>query len=190
MSASAPPFRVLLPHDEIRRRSRELAAGLRRALGDEPPLLLAVVEGARPFARLVQQALPGGLPVHEVRAKSYAGATSTGDVRITAPAGGLPVGGRDVVLLEDIVDTGRTVAALRAHLAGLGARSVRTVAMLSKPSRRVVEVPVEHVGFEIPDEFVVGFGMDFDGRFRELADVVVYDRDVERAWLAAAAGSG
>ena len=169
----SPQFRVMIGCDDIARRSRELAAELRRSLGDEPPLLVVVIEGARRFARLIQRGLPGALPLHEVRARSYAGTESTGEVTITTPE--LAVKGRDVVLLEDIVDTGRTVAALRRHFLGQGARSCRVVSLLSKPSRRVVEVEVEHVGFEIPDEFVIGFGMDLDGRYRELDDIVVYE---------------
>ena len=170
-----PPFRVLIPQGQILRRSRELAGELRRELGDAPPCLVMVLEGARPFARLLQQALPGGLPLHEVRAKSYQGTESTGKVTVTL-LGGLDactVRDRDVVLIEDIVDTGRTVAALRTRFAEMGAKSVRVATLLSKPARRVVEVAVEHVGFEIPDEFVLGFGMDLDGRYRELPDIVV-----------------
>ena len=146
---------------------------------------MQVIEGARPFARLVQQSLPGSLPVHEVRAKSYQGTQSTGAVQITMlhGLGQAEVDGRDVVLLEDIVDTGRTIAALREHFGKLGARSVRVASLLSKPSRRVVEVAVEHIGFEIPDEFVIGFGMDLDNRYRELLDVVVYDAEVEREFV-------
>ena len=95
---------------------------------------------------------------------------------------GSAVKDRDVVLVEDIVDTGRTVDALRKHFLDLGARRVRVVTMLSKPSRRVVDVVVEHIGFEIPDEFVIGFGMDLDERYREMTDVVVYDAGIERAF--------
>lgn len=182
----APPFRVLFPHDLILRRTRELARAIAAQMGDEPPLLVAVIEGARPFARLLQQHLPAPLPVHEVRASSYAGTTSTGTVKILVGAD-LPVRGRDVLLLEDIVDTGRTIDALKRHFLAGGARSCRVAALLSKPSRRVVDVAVEHLGFEIPDEFVLGFGMDLDGRYRELPDVVLYDAEVERAHLAAAA---
>lgn len=181
--SNPPSFRVLVTRDDVLRRSSELVRDLRAAIGDQPPLLVAVIEGARPFAGIVQQQLPGQLPVHEVRAKSYEGTESTGNVRVDAAAGLRPemVRGRDVVLIEDIVDTGRTIAALREHFDGLGARSVRVVTMLSKPSRRVVDVEVEHIGFEIPDEFVIGFGMDLDGRYRELEDVVVYDAEIERS---------
>ena len=184
----SPPFRVLFPHDLIVRRARELARAVAEAMGSEPPLLVAVIEGARPFARLLQQHLPTPLPVHEVRASSYAGTNSTGTVKILLGAD-LPVRGRDVLLLEDIVDTGRTIDALKRHFLAGGARSCRVASLLSKPSRRVVPVDVDFLGFEIPDEFVVGFGMDLDGRFRELRDVVVYDPAVERAHAAAAAAA-
>ncbi|MCB9878707.1 MAG: hypoxanthine phosphoribosyltransferase [Planctomycetes bacterium] len=188
-ATSHPPFRVLFSHDQILRRCAELARELRRVLGDEPPCLVQVIEGARPFARLMQQQLAGALPVHEVRAKSYEGTQSTGQVKVS-PLGALQDGAsvkdQHVVLLEDIVDTGRTIAALREHFLAAGAKSVRVASLLSKPSRRVVEVEVEHVGFEIPDEFVIGFGMDLDGRYRELRDVVVYEASIEREFAGAA----
>ncbi|MFT4840844.1 MAG: hypoxanthine phosphoribosyltransferase [Planctomycetota bacterium] len=173
----------MFSHEDILRRSRELVRELQACLGDEPPCLVQVIQGARPFARLIQDGLAGSLPVHEVRAKSYSGTQSTGEVAITMLNGldAAVVNGRDVVLLEDIVDTGRTIAALRAHFSKLGARSIRVASLLSKPSRRVVEVAVEHIGFEIPDEFVIGFGMDLDECYRELLDVVVYDATVEQA---------
>jgi hypoxanthine phosphoribosyltransferase len=184
----SPPFRVLFPHDLIVRRARELARAVAEAMGSEPPLLVAVIEGARPFARLLQQHLPTPLPVHEVRASSYSGTTSTGTVKILLGAD-LPVRGRDVLLLEDIVDTGRTIDALKRHFLGGGARTCRVASLLSKPSRRVVPVDVDFLGFEIPDEFVLGFGMDLDGRYRELPDVVLYDAEVERAHAASLAAT-
>lgn len=182
MSAS-PPFRILLAHDEIVRRTRELARAIVAATPGEPPLLVAVMEGARPFARLVQQFLPGQLPVNEVRASSYAGTASTGAVKILTGAD-VPARGQHVLLLEDIVDTGRTIDALRRHFVAAGARSCRVASLLSKPARRVVPVEIDFLGFEIPDEFVIGFGMDLDGRYRELRDIVVYEAAVERAFAA------
>lgn len=184
VSGPSPSFRVLLSHRDILRRSHELGRELQACLGDEPPCLVQVIQGALPFARLIQMALTGGLPVHEVRAKSYEGTESTGQVRITMLDGlcAQTVNGREVVLLEDIVDTGRTIAALREHFLALGARRVRVASLLSKPSRRTVEVEVEHIGFEIPDEFVIGFGMDLNERYRELPDVVVYDAETERSF--------
>lgn len=182
-----PPFRVLISHDQILRRTHELARRIHADAGDSPLCLVVVIEGARTFARQLQKVLPGHLPLHEVRASSYgAGTVSSGRVTLTIGAD-LPFRGRDVLLLEDIVDTGRTIAALREHFLGQGARTCRTATLLSKPSRRVVDLELEYVGFEIPDEFVLGFGMDLDGRYRELPDVVVYEAEVERAFQQAAA---
>ena len=176
-----PPFRRLFSNLEILTRARELTRELQSSLASTPPCLVQVVEGARPFARLVQLGC-GAEVLHDVRAKSYEGTVSTGSVQVEMLGGfsAMDVVDREVVLIEDIVDTGRTVEALRAHFLALGAKRVRVVALLSKPSRRVVDVEVEHIGFEIPDEFVIGFGMDLDERYRELPDIVVYDAEVER----------
>lgn len=180
-----PPFRVLLSRDQILRRTQELARriqdDLRQAGAAEPPVLVAVIEGARPFARQLQRLLPGNLPVHEVRASSYSGTASTGKVAVSGGTE-VPAPGRHVLLLEDIVDTGRTISTLQKHYLDRGARSCRVATLLSKPSRRVVPVDLDYVGFEIPDEFVLGFGMDLDGRYRELPDVVVYEAEVEKAF--------
>jgi len=181
--SAAPSFRRLISNEDICRRAGELVRDLRAALGEAPPCLVQVIEGARPFARLIQRGFRDQV-MHDVRAKSYVGTQSVGAVRVDL-LGGLDAGvvaGREVVVIEDIVDTGRTVEALRRELLAIGARDVRVASLLSKPSRRVVEVAVEHIGFEIPDEFVIGFGMDLDERYRELPDVVVYDPEVERAF--------
>ena len=187
-SERSPPFRCLFSNLEILTRTRELVRELQAAVGNEPPCLVQVVEGARPFARLVQQGFVGER-MHDVRAKSYEGTVSTGEVQIEMLGGfgAMDVVDREVVLIEDIVDTGRTIEALRAHFLALGARRVRVIALLSKPSRRVVDVQVEHIGFDIPDEFVIGFGMDLDDRYRELPDIVVYDVEVERGAASAEA---
>jgi len=189
--SSFPAFRVLFSNDAILRRTHELVRciehDLRVAGAKEPPCLVAVIEGARPFARQVQKLLAGNLPVYEVRASSYGtGTVSSGKVALSGGAE-IPARGRHVLLLEDIVDTGRTIKALQEHFLGQGALSCRAATMLSKPSRRVVQVPLDYVGFEIPDEFVIGFGMDLDGRYRELPDVVVYEQEVERAFQQAVA---
>ena len=188
MTAQFPPFRVLFSRDQILRRTQELARAIAVAAPDEPPMLVAVIEGARPFARLLQQLLPGSLPVHEVRASSYAGTQSTGAVQITLGKE-LPVAGRNVLLLEDIVDTGRTIHALQKHFLAAGAKTCRVASLLSKPSRRVVEVTIDYLGFDIPDEFVLGCGMDLDGRYRELPDIVIYEAAVERAFVNQAGAS-
>lgn len=187
---AAPSFRVLLRHEDIVRRIHELARAILAGSPAAPPCLVAVIEGARPFARQLQKLLPGHPPVHEVRASSYGtGTRSSGTVTLGAGRD-LACRDRDLLLLEDIVDTGRTIDALQRHFTAAGARSVRVATLLSKPSRRVVDVRLDFVGFEIPDEFVLGFGMDLDGRYRELPDVVVYERAVEAAFEQAVAAGG
>lgn len=181
-----PDFRVLIHRGEIDRRIRELA---RQIAADhrEPACLVAVMEGARTFARALQAHLPGQPLVHELRASSYGdGMRSSGTVKVLT-GHDVPVEGRPVLVLEDIVDTGRTVAALHAHLLAAGARAVRVATLLNKPARRVVEVELHYVGFVIPDEFVIGYGMDVAGRYRELPDVVVYDPAREAAAVASRA---
>lgn len=178
---SGPRFPVLIGRDAIAARIAELADAIVRAHPNGLPTLVAVIEGARRFASELTARLPGRPRFGEVRAASYgSGVVSRGSVEVSGEAG-LELAGRDVLILEDIVDTGRTVAALRARFAERGARSVRVATLLSKPSRRVVPVELDHVGFEIEDHFVIGFGMDFDGKYRELEEVVVYDAAVERA---------
>jgi hypoxanthine phosphoribosyltransferase len=167
-------FPTLIARDVLSRRIAELAVEVATTFPDEPPCLIAVLEGARTFATRLCRRLPGKPEFHGIRAKSYgSGTVSSGTVDIVASEE-LPVKDRIVLLIEDIVDSGRTAAALQAHLLELGAKEVRVITLLSKPSRRVVDVELEWVGFEIPDEFVIGFGMDANGRYRELDHIAVY----------------
>ncbi|MEZ5965683.1 MAG: phosphoribosyltransferase family protein [Planctomycetota bacterium] len=176
---SFPPFPVVIERDQILRRVHELARSLAADFPAEPPRYLVVMDGARVFADHLRRMLPGQPAYGEVRAKSYlSGTTSSGTVEVVWPRE-FDVTGRDVVLIEDIVDTGRTVRALADRLRAMGAREVRVASLLSKPSRRVVAVDVHYLGFEIPDEFVIGFGMDVDGRYRDLPHVAVYQAELE-----------
>ena len=169
------PFRVLIARAELDERVAELARAIAAAHVHEPPLFVAVLEGARRFADELTRQLPGQPRWHGIRASSYgAGTVSRGTVEVRE-GDGLDVEGRNVLLLEDIVDTGRTVATLRAHVLGRGALTVEVVALLSKPARRTAAVDLTHVGFEIEDHFVIGFGMDVAGRYRELPEIVIYD---------------
>ncbi len=169
------PFRVLITHDTILRRVREIGRAIQQDFPSEPPVGVVVIDGARMFVRHLQRTLVRAMEWHELRASSYGvGTTSSGTVTIGSQ-GDLCVAGRAVLIVEDIVDTGRTIAALRDRFLAQGAAQVRVATLLSKPSRRVVDVALDYVGFEIPDEFVIGFGMDYAGRYRELEEVVVYD---------------
>ena len=114
------------------------------------------------------------LAIDFFQTSSYGSATSPGEVRIRKDLD-LPVRGKDILLIEDIVDTGYTLRTILDLLRFRGARSVKLCALLDKASRREVEVPIDYLGFSIEDLFVVGYGLDFDERFRNLPYIGVYD---------------
>ncbi len=129
--------------------------------------------GAWMFAADLARSIRSPVYCHFVQASSYgAGTLSSPSVRVSGAA---PPGlrGEHLLLVDDIVDTGRTVAALIARLQAHRPRSLHVASLLSKPARRAVEVPIDFLGFEVPDEFVVGYGLDFAGHHRGLPDVHV-----------------
>ena len=136
-----------------------------------PVLLVCVMRGALFFTADLARRLESTVDLEAVTVRSYgAGTTSSGTVQLVDGVVA-DVSGRDVLLVEDIVDSGRTLAFLVDHLRRRGAREVRAVTLLDKPSRRQVPVQPDWVGFTVPDRFVVGYGLDHGGRFRTLADV-------------------
>jgi hypoxanthine phosphoribosyltransferase len=172
-------FRTMISAVDIQRRIGELAVAIAAAYPDGAPVVVGVIEGARRFGCELLSRLPWPDEMHEIRASSYGdGTNSSGEVQLV---GGerIPIEGQSLLLLEDIVDTGRTIAHLDTYFRSRGAAEVRVASLLSKPSRRVVEVEIDFLGFEIADEFVIGFGMDYAGRFRDLDRVAVYEAAAE-----------
>ncbi|MCC6671801.1 MAG: hypoxanthine phosphoribosyltransferase [Planctomycetes bacterium] len=167
-------FEILIPRADLERRARELATAIAPPADGAPPVVVAVLEGARPFADLLCRHLPGRPSWQGIRASSYGdGTVSRGAVAVQGEEQ-LEVRGRTVLLVEDIVDTGRTVQRIRESLFARGAVAVQVATLLSKPARRVVPVVLEHVGFEVPDAFVIGFGMDAAGCYRDLPYVAIH----------------
>jgi hypoxanthine phosphoribosyltransferase len=167
--------RVLIAHQEVAARVAELGLAIRRDYAGRFPLFVGVLKGALVFAAdLVRAAgLPSSLDFMGV--SSYGGgARSSGVVRLTADLS-VSIEGRDVIIVEDIIDTGHTIAYLRRNLATRRPRSLAFCVLLDKVARREVDVTVDYVGFAIPDEFVVGYGLDHDGYYRNLRDVAVLD---------------
>ena len=167
--------RVLISREEIAARVRELGRAIGRDYPDRNPLLVGVLKGAAFFLADLVRAIPGPVGFDFIGLASYgAGTRSSGAVRVTADLS-VSIEGRDVVIVEDIIDTGRTVDYLRRNLATRHPRSVALCCLLDKVRRREVPVTVDYVGFVIPDEFVVGYGLDLGGQFRGLPDVAVLD---------------
>ena len=173
---SAPrPGHVLVAEKEIAARVAELGRAITRDYGDTNLVLVGVLQGAIPFVADLMRSLPIALTVDFLRASSYGpGTTSSGIVRLVA-ALSIDIAGRHVLIVDDIVDTGHTLAALKRALEARHPKSVRTCVLLDKTGRREAEVTVDYVGFAIPNVFVVGYGLDYDGLYRNLPHVATLE---------------
>ncbi len=160
--------RAFLSQAEIGARVTALAAEIRQDAGPGVPVhLVGVLKGAFIFLADLMRQMDGPVSCDFIAVSSYAGVKSTGQVQILKDLG-QSIDGRYVVIVEDIVDTGLTLAYLQEVLRARAPQSLRTACLLSKPSRRKVGVPVEYIGFTIDDRFVVGYGLDFDEQYRHL----------------------
>ncbi len=160
-------MQTLISEEDIRARVRALAAGIRH---DHPGdlHLIGVLKGAFIFLADLVRALPGTPTVDFIALSSYGKSTSSsGEVRLLKDLDS-GIEGRDVVIVEDIVDSGVTLTYLQDILKARGPRTLRTACLLNKPSRRKVDVRVEYVGFDIEDRFVVGYGLDHAEQYRHL----------------------
>jgi hypoxanthine phosphoribosyltransferase len=166
------PTEILLSQAQIQKRVAELAAEIRRDFPGDLHLI-AVLKGAFMFLSDLVRAMPGQVSMDFMAVSSYAkGTTSSGEVRLLKDLD-TTLDGRHVVIIEDIVDTGLTLLYLQEILRARGPRSLRTACLLSKPSRRQVDVKVDYIGFTIEDRFVVGYGLDYAEQYRNLPHIAV-----------------
>ena len=163
--------RVIISYEEIEQRSKELAKEVEAYYEDkDAPLLVALLKGSIPFLAELIKHIELDIEYDFMDVSSYEGTESIGDVRILKELD-QSIKGLNILLVEDIVDTGRTVQEVTKTLFNKGANEVKIVSLLDKPSRRLVDVKADFVGFEIPNEFVVGFGLDFNEKYRQLGYV-------------------
>lgn len=163
----------LISHDRIVARINEVAAQVSNDYRDRDVMLVAVLKGAVNTLVAFSQALSIHTTMDFMSLSSYGtSTTSSGTITIRQDLS-TDVRGRHILIVEDIVDSGRTLAWLVEELKQRGAASVEVFALLHKPARREVDVDVKYQGFEIPDEFVVGFGLDFAERYRNLDSIAV-----------------
>jgi hypoxanthine phosphoribosyltransferase len=168
---------VLLTEEQLRARITEMAAAITRDYAGKPLKLVGVLKGSFVFMADLARAVDLPVKVDFIGTSSYQGTKSSGVVRITNDLS-WPIAGEHVLLVEDIVDTGLTMKYLLSNLETRRPASVKVCALLQKPSRAKVEVPIAYKGFEIPDVFVVGYGLDWDGRLRNLPYIgVLRQRD-------------
>ena len=167
-------MKVLLSHDVIQARIREMGAEITRDYAGREPHLVGVLKGALPFMVDLMRCIELSVTLDYIAVSSYGAATKTsGEVKLVKDLDqGLE--GRDLLVVEDIVDTGLTLNYLMNVLRARGPRTLKVAALLSKPSRRLVETPVDYTGFSIEDRFVVGYGLDYNEKHRNLRDIMVY----------------
>ena len=166
------PSEILLSQEQIQKRVAELACEIRRDFPDDLHVI-AVLKGAFIFLSDLIRHMPGQVSLDFMAVSSYAkGTTTSGEVRLQKDLD-TTLDGRNVVIVEDIVDTGLTLTYLQEILRARNPRTLRTACLLSKPSRRKVNVKVEYIGFEIEDRFVVGYGLDYAEQYRNLPYISV-----------------
>ena len=166
------PREILLSEDQIQKRVAAMATEIRRDFPDDLHVI-AVLKGAFIFLSDLVRHIPGHVSLDFMAVSSYAkGTTSSGEVRLLKDLD-TTLDGRHVVIVEDIVDTGLTLTYLQDILRARNPKALRTACLLSKPSRRKIDVKVEYIGFEIEDKFVVGYGLDYAERYRNLSHIAV-----------------
>jgi len=168
------PGRVIISEAELKARIPELGSDLARDLAQERPILVDVLQGAFLFMADLIRAMSIELTTDFIGVTSYAGGKSSGQVRIVSDLS-VSIEGRNVVIVEDIVDTGLTLTYLKRALEARHPRSLRVCVLLDKIERRKVDVAVDYVGFTIPNVFVIGYGFDYEGLYRNLPYVAALE---------------
>jgi hypoxanthine phosphoribosyltransferase len=160
-------FQPLFDEAAITRRVAELGSRITSDLNGEPVVIVGVLKGAFMFTADLVRAIKAPVIVDFIGCSSYSGTKSTGTVRITHDLS-TEIAGKNVILVEDIIDTGRTLDYLLRMLSQRNPKSLRLCALLDKPEAREIDVKVDYFGFKISNEFVIGYGLDLDQRYREL----------------------
>jgi hypoxanthine phosphoribosyltransferase len=170
---------VLITEQQIRDKVSELGGRITADYAATSVTLVSVLKGSLPFMADLMRAIEIPVTIDLMEVSSYGGATTetSGLVRILKDLSS-SIAGKDVLIVEDIIDTGLTLNYLLRYLRGKSPRSVRICALLDKPARRLVEIPIDYLGFTIPDEFVVGYGLDFGEFYRNLPFIGVLRREL------------
>ena len=170
-------IRELISEEDVAKKIAEMGAQISKDYEGESVYLLCILKGGVFFTTELAKHITVPVSLDFMSVSSYGGGTtSSGIVRIVKDLD-TPIEGQNVLIAEDIIDTGRTLAYLMEHLKQRKPKSLKLCTLLDKPDRRVSDVKVDYTGFEIPDEFVVGYGLDYDQRYRTLPYVGVIEFD-------------
>ena len=170
-------IRVLLPEEELNERIQTLGREISRDYEERQVHMICVLKGGSFFMCDLAKRISVPVSLDFMSVSSYGSGTKSGGVVKIVKDLDEPIKDKDVLVVEDIVDSGRTLSYLLEMLMARGPRSLKLCTLLDKPDRRVVDVNVDYTGFQIPDEFVVGFGLDYDQRYRNLPYIGVVEFD-------------
>jgi hypoxanthine phosphoribosyltransferase len=166
--------KIIIGRDEIKQAVIRLARQITSDYRGKEPLLIGILKGSCIFLSDIIREINIPLEIEFVRLASYSGKLSSGKVKIVQ---GLKstIQGRDILIVEDIVDTGLSVSVLLKYLKRRAPASLKLCVLLDKPSRRTILVPIDYLGFTVPDKFIVGYGIDWNEKYRYLPDIAAID---------------
>lgn len=158
---------VLINEPKLQKRIEELARKIEKDYEGKEIVLLGILKGSVPFLWELAKRIKNDMQLEFIEVSSYEGTESTGKIKLNKDIAS-SIEGKDVIIVEDIIDTGRTLTYLKQHILEKKPNSLKIATLLSKPSRRIMELEVDYIGFQIEDKFVVGFGLDYDQKYRNL----------------------
>lgn len=164
--------KILISEDEIAARCKELGEKISKDFEGKDPILVGLLKGSVPFMAELLKRITCDCRIDFMDVSSYSGTESQGDIKINKDLDH-SVKGENIILVEDIIDTGRTLTTVRELMYSKGANDVKIVSLLDKRERREVEIEGDYIGFNVPNEFVVGYGLDFNQKYRNLPYVGV-----------------
>lgn len=166
-------FEIFIPADRIKARIKQIAAQINVDYRDERPVFLGILNGSFMFAADLFKEIHLDAEITFLKLSSYEGMSTTGKVKQLIGLNSSSVSGRHVLIIEDIVDTGGTLVDILDQIEASGPQSVKTISLLYKPQACKKDVPLDYIGFEIPDRFVLGYGLDYDGYGRNSKDIYI-----------------
>lgn len=159
---------TLISEEKLQERIKEIATEIKNEYQDEEVVFLSVLKGAIFFTVDLMKKYTGDCSINFVRVSSYSGENSTGNITLKIPLEKEQIEGKNIIVVEDIVDTGRTYDYLMNYIKDMNPKSVKSCVLLDKKARRVIPFEADYVGFSIEDLFVIGYGLDYDEKYRNL----------------------
>ena len=169
---------ILLSRDQIRQKVEQIGRAITEAYRGKNPLMICVLKGSLVFFADLIREIDTPIEVETMIASSYGSATVSSGVVSVVSKLDEKIKDRDVILVEDIIDSGRTLSYIRNDMLKKGVRSLAVCALLDKPSRRMADIVPDYVGFNVPDEFVVGYGLDYDQKYRNFPEIGVLKPEI------------